>query len=202
MFTSREWPRNEKSAVVPRAPRVGSAGFGAWNALALKSMVQQLFQYAASHERACVVKLAAYGPRGTIAVLVVHRRVVLPPHGKANGITPALDVSYLFVPPPPLKTARPALRASAEKVRKLVAAAEAAHCVANGQQVPAVWCVAESADAIGEYLDYCHAAAPVRSLSNVPGTDSGVRAAFDCLKSELKRALLMPLYPTYPSTTV
>ncbi|KAI9159478.1 hypothetical protein H9P43_008818 [Blastocladiella emersonii ATCC 22665] len=167
-----------------------------------------LFHHVADRGGACVFKIGSNSsPRGVIAVLFVHQPIVIPPQGKAVGITPALDVSYVYVPPLPSKSAPAAARASGQKLRKLIKKTENAYVRASEARIPTVDGLGEIGDAIGEYLESCRAATVDREIPDInrfPQTKPGsqkvapaVATAFASLKSELKRALLLPLFPTY-----
>ncbi|KAI9175333.1 hypothetical protein H9P43_006719 [Blastocladiella emersonii ATCC 22665] len=206
MYTSDEWPseasRPTKALTAPLPGRAGE-----WHARLLKDVITKLFECTTSRSGAFVVKIQSSGPRGLVAVLFVHRPAVLPPQGKGIGITPVLDVSYVYVPPLSTKAASPAARAAGQKLRKLIEKTENAYSRACEQTFSAINWPGGYSDAVAEYLEYCHTAMVDRSLPDInqfPQTKSGMAkvapataTAFESLKGELKHALLLSLFPTY-----
>ncbi|KAI9155961.1 hypothetical protein H9P43_009071 [Blastocladiella emersonii ATCC 22665] len=182
---------------MPPASSSGGECPSTWLAFALKLTINNLFKFASTHDLPSVAKLIV--AQDVIAVIIVHRLVVIPPQGKCHGLTPALDVSYVHVPLVPW-FATPAVRSDAERMRALIANAEQV-C---SQQFKAYECLSAGAGVISEYLDFGHMAAvdrsPPDSLPVEPDAKPGVAAAAavqSCLDSELKRAVLLPLYPTF-----
>ncbi|KAI9155942.1 hypothetical protein H9P43_009052 [Blastocladiella emersonii ATCC 22665] len=189
LYTAAEWPAFAS---------LEDFAFGAWNTVMLKGTLHPVFIYAANDNRACVVKFVeADNVEETIAVLFVHRPIVIPAQGKAAGITPALDISFVFAHPLQPRSASPATHAIVEQSRKRVQDANEACERERIWQFPII-CAPECRYAIGEYLDFCSAAAPDRSLPEGPQNNPGFTAAMDAVKSDLKRALLLPLFPACP----
>ncbi|KAI9156036.1 hypothetical protein H9P43_009146 [Blastocladiella emersonii ATCC 22665] len=219
MCTLKEWPLGS-TAVELNGLAPPAAAPGEWNATALKLLIMKVFDYAAQMDGACAIKLhaidAAHGAptgarsvpgstRGVIALIFVHRPVVIPPQGKSLWLTPALDVSYLYVPPLPPKSASAAARANVLRLRKLIDLTENAYRKAtSGRMFPVIKWMGEHADVTGEYLEFCHAATTDHAIPadinrfpmTKPGTEkyaAATAASFGVLKPELKRALLLPI---------
>ncbi|KAI9175334.1 hypothetical protein H9P43_006695 [Blastocladiella emersonii ATCC 22665] len=76
----------------------------------------------------------------------------------ASGITAAVDISYVFVPPLPLKSESPAARLAVQKLRKLVDAAEELYSAKCGMIIPCIEKLDAHSDTFDEYFRYCHAA--------------------------------------------
>ncbi|KAI9159383.1 hypothetical protein H9P43_008723 [Blastocladiella emersonii ATCC 22665] len=180
---------------------------GAWAAKGLKLLFEQLAEFASKKGGACVLKIYGQGLRGIVALIFVHRPVVIPPQGKAFGLTPALDASYVYVPPLPPKSASPVARANVQRLRKQYEKTENAYARALNLPIPTLRGAGLFSDAVGEYLEYCHAATVDRAIPDIgrfpqtkPGSQgvaAAVAAAFAGFKGELKRALLLPPFPTY-----
>ncbi|KAI9159437.1 hypothetical protein H9P43_008777 [Blastocladiella emersonii ATCC 22665] len=202
MYSRDELP----SAFSKRSGAPSQGRSGEWRATRLKVLVAKLFDFADKRGGPCVLKVSGSGSRGAVALIFAHRPVVIPPQGKAFGLTPALDVSYVYVPPLPPKSAPAAARASGQKLRKLIEKTENAYVRASEARIPTVDGLGEIGDAIGEYLESCRAATVDREIPDInrfPQTKPGsqkvapaVATAFASLKGELKRALLLPLFPT------
>ncbi|KAI9168248.1 hypothetical protein H9P43_007620 [Blastocladiella emersonii ATCC 22665] len=135
--------------------------------------------------------------RGDVAVIFVHRPVVLPPQGKAFGVTPALDVAYVYVPPVPPKSASAAQRAAVIKLRNLVGKTDSWYDRHVGYSFPVMRWISAHSETIVEYLEFCHAATFPQTKPGTEKVASGTAASFAALKGELKRATLLPMFPTY-----
>ncbi|KAI9173006.1 hypothetical protein H9P43_007137 [Blastocladiella emersonii ATCC 22665] len=203
MFTRDEWPQASRGVFHAVSPVLSQREC----ALGLKLLVKKVFDFAARKGGACVIKVAGMGDRGDVAVIFVHRPIVIPPQGRALGVTPALDVAYVYVPPLPPKSAPAAQRSAAIRLRNLVGKWDSWYDRFVGYSFPVMKWVSPHSETVAEYLDFCHAATVDRSMPDIgqfpqtaPGTEkvaSATVTSFAALKGELKRATLLPMYPTY-----
>ncbi|KAI9155943.1 hypothetical protein H9P43_009053 [Blastocladiella emersonii ATCC 22665] len=136
-----------------------------------------------------------------IALLFVNWLAVIPPQGRSDWITPALDVSYLHVPPPSTTFKSATERLLAKKLRERVKGAHAMYASSCDEPYPTIeW--EGGASVIGEYLEFCHIAAVDRSVpaaivatkeEPTPEVNGTVQALF-FLTSALRRAILLPMF--------
>ncbi|KAI9156048.1 hypothetical protein H9P43_009158 [Blastocladiella emersonii ATCC 22665] len=194
MYSKAESPHGLGQLFFPRLMS-DLRNLGACSSVALKAMHLEIRAKAEDLPCLFVGKVLDRGGSGNVVVVFfVNRPVHLPPQGKAFGLTTALDVSYLCVPDVAVTK-----RAVVNRIRPLIEAAEDAHFAQQSQRFHLARWSGEHSAAIREYFDFGHAAVVDRGVPDVtefPKTDAGTAAAFAVLKSELKRGLAFPLYPT------
>ncbi|KAI9175558.1 hypothetical protein H9P43_006919 [Blastocladiella emersonii ATCC 22665] len=141
----------------------------------------------------CAIKLASPETlRGLIAVIIVNRPVVIPPQGKAEGLTPALDVSNLYVPGLQSKsTGTAAARANVQRLRKVAEMSETAYFRMCKRLFPIIKCAAMVDQSIPDINMYPQTGPGTRPFA------ATTAVSFAGLKSELKRAVLPPLFPNF-----
>ncbi|KAI9155944.1 hypothetical protein H9P43_009054 [Blastocladiella emersonii ATCC 22665] len=134
-------------------------------------------------------------------MLFINWPTVIPPQGKAYGVTPALAVSFLHVPPLSTMGNSTAGRAAMLRLRKVIETSEKEYFRTCGQAYPTIkW--EGNADVLGEYFDYCRAVTLDRSIPDeiyLPKVgaskvdEAAAQVQLD-LYSALKRGLLLPLF--------